>query len=147
MDYTNDFLEKAANIIDAALALKSSIEKQGYQYKDGMFLKTSGKTYCVCKRNVPTFEFKKGFVYEFGGLSVDMDYIVVVDGTDTYFDKDEFKSCFRMASDDETARGKPAFLYCGETVAWQDIPLYVRKHDYPYYFDKEGNDCFPEIVR
>lgn len=43
-------------------------------------------------------------------------------------------------------RNKIGFYYCGEEVSWNDIPLSIRKHDYPYYFDKNGNDCFPEVV-
>lgn len=40
-------------------------------------------------------------------------------------------------------RNKIGFYFCGEEVSWEQIPLLVRKADYPYYFDKEGNDCFP----
>lgn len=43
-------------------------------------------------------------------------------------------------------RNKIGFYYCGEEVSWNDMPLSVRKHDYPYYFDKDGNDCFPKVV-
>ena len=38
------------------------------------------------------------------------------------------------------------FYYAGKEVSWEEIPLYVRKHDYPYYFDEDGNDCYPEVV-
>lgn len=41
-------------------------------------------------------------------------------------------------------RDKKGFWFCGKEVSWNEIPLDVRKHDYPYYFDKEGRDCFPE---
>lgn len=37
------------------------------------------------------------------------------------------------------------FIYGGKEVHWDDIPLEIRKHDYPYYFDDEGNDCYPHI--
>ena len=40
-------------------------------------------------------------------------------------------------------RNKIGFYFAGEEVSWDQIPLSVRKHDYPYYFDKDGNDCFP----
>jgi len=43
-------------------------------------------------------------------------------------------------------RNKIGFYYCGEEVSWNDMPLNVRKHDYPYYFDKDGNDCYPKVV-
>jgi len=43
-------------------------------------------------------------------------------------------------------RNKIGFYFCGEEVSWNDMPLSIRKHDYPYYFDKDGNDCFPEVV-
>lgn len=47
---------------------------------------------------------------------------------------------------EEIGRNKIGFYYCGQEVSWNDMPLSIRKHDYPYYFDKNGNDCFPEIV-
>lgn len=31
----------------------------------------------------------------------------------------------------------------GCKVSWNEMPLDIRKHDYPYYFDKDGNDCYP----
>lgn len=43
------------------------------------------------------------------------------------------------------ARNEKGFYFAGEEVSWEEIPLSVRKHDYPYYFDKDGNDCFPII--
>lgn len=46
----------------------------------------------------------------------------------------------------EKERNKKGFWFCGEDVSWNEIPLGIRKHDYPYYFDKDGNDCFPEVV-
>ena len=40
------------------------------------------------------------------------------------------------------------FLYNGrDDVTWEEMPLEVRKHDYPYYFDKDGNDCFPFLQK
>ena len=48
--------------------------------------------------------------------------------------------------DIEEERNQKGFYYCGEEVSWNEIPLDVRKHDYPYYFDKNGNDRYPEIV-
>ena len=36
------------------------------------------------------------------------------------------------------------FIYDGrDDVLWDEIPLDIRKHDYPYYFDEYGEDCFP----
>ena len=43
-------------------------------------------------------------------------------------------------------RNKIRFYFLGEEVSWNQLPLWVRKHDYPYYFDKEGNDRYPEIM-
>lgn len=42
-------------------------------------------------------------------------------------------------------RNQKGFYFCGEEVSWEEIPLDVRKHDYPYYFDKNGNDCYPIV--
>lgn len=39
------------------------------------------------------------------------------------------------------------FYFAGEEVSREEIPLSVRKHDYPYYFDKEGRDCYPEVQK
>lgn len=39
-------------------------------------------------------------------------------------------------------RNKKGFYFNGEEVSWNEIPLNVRKHDYPYYFKGEL-DCFP----
>lgn len=30
-------------------------------------------------------------------------------------------------------------------VSWEEIPIDIRKKDYNYYFDNNGNDCFPII--
>lgn len=36
------------------------------------------------------------------------------------------------------------FMYNGrDDVTWDDLPLEVRKHDYPYYFNDSGEDCYP----
>lgn len=39
-------------------------------------------------------------------------------------------------------RNKINFYYNGKEVPWNEIPLDVRKHDYPYYF-KDDLDCYP----
>ena len=44
------------------------------------------------------------------------------------------------------ARNKKNFYFCGKEVSWEEIPIDVRKHDYPYYFDDNGNDCFPIVT-
>ena len=44
------------------------------------------------------------------------------------------------------ARNKKGFYFCGKEVSWEEIPIDVRKHDYPYYFDDNGNDCFPIVT-
>ena len=39
------------------------------------------------------------------------------------------------------------FIYDGrDDVTWNELPLEVRKHDYPYYFNKNGEDCYPYCV-
>lgn len=45
-----------------------------------------------------------------------------------------------------TERTKPGFMFNGnDSVSWEELPLSVRKDDYPYYFI--GNlDCYPFIV-
>lgn len=48
--------------------------------------------------------------------------------------------------DIENERNQKGFYFGGKRVSWNEIPLDVRKHDYPYYFDKNGNDCYPQIV-
>ena len=40
-------------------------------------------------------------------------------------------------------KNKGSFLYNGKEVTWNDLPLEIRKEDYPYYFDENGNDCYP----
>jgi len=45
----------------------------------------------------------------------------------------------------EIERNKIGFYFEGREVSWNDLPLSVRKHDYPYYFNKDGNDCFPNV--
>lgn len=36
------------------------------------------------------------------------------------------------------------FMYNGrDDVTWEELPLEVRKHDYPYYFNDSREDCFP----
>lgn len=42
---------------------------------------------------------------------------------------------------------KGSFLYNGKEVTWDDLPLETRKEDYPYYFDENGNDCYPVYQR
>ena len=43
-------------------------------------------------------------------------------------------------------RKETGFYFAGKEVSWEEIPLSIRKHDYPYYFDKDGNDCFPRVT-
>lgn len=39
---------------------------------------------------------------------------------------------------------KATFIFNGrDDVLWDELPLEVRKHDYPYYFNKAGEDCYP----
>ena len=61
----------------------------------------NGSKTCVCIRDVPygDFEFKKGSMYEFGGMTADMDYIVLIDSTNTYFTEDEFNSWFKLITE------------------------------------------------
>ena len=40
-------------------------------------------------------------------------------------------------------RTKPGFMFAGnDSVSWEELPLDVRKHDYPYYFIGDL-DCYP----
>ena len=43
------------------------------------------------------------------------------------------------------ARNEIRFRYSYKEApcSWNELPIEVRKHDYPEYFDKEGNDCYP----
>lgn len=42
---------------------------------------------------------------------------------------------------------KATFMYNGrDDVTWDELPIEVRKHDYPYYFNKAGEDCYPYIT-
>ena len=43
-------------------------------------------------------------------------------------------------------RNKINFYYDGKEVSWDEIPLDVRKHDYPYYF-KDDLDCYPLKIK
>lgn len=39
---------------------------------------------------------------------------------------------------------KATFIYNGrDDVTWDELPIEIRKHDYPYYFNKAGEDCYP----
>ena len=51
----------------------------------------------------------------------------------------------KKTSDEEIEKERNAklFVYGGEVISWNEIPLHIRKHDYPYFFDEEGNDCYP----
>ena len=43
-------------------------------------------------------------------------------------------------------RTKPGFMFSGnDSVSWEELPLQVRKHDYPYYFIGDL-DCYPFVV-
>ena len=42
------------------------------------------------------------------------------------------------------ARKTATFIYNGrDDVTWEELPLEIRKHDYPYYFNDKGEDCYP----
>lgn len=43
-------------------------------------------------------------------------------------------------------RNKKDFYYAGDEVSWNEIPLNVREHDYPYYFNGDL-DCYPFHVK
>lgn len=43
-------------------------------------------------------------------------------------------------------RNLKSFYYENKEVSWNELPLDVRKHDYPYYFDKNGVDHYPMII-
>lgn len=46
---------------------------------------------------------------------------------------------------ESSRKDKQAFIYLGDIVSWEDMPLEVRRDEYPWYFDEEGNDWFPYI--
>lgn len=58
---------------------------------------------------------------------------------------DKYSDCVREIKN-IIERNKKGFYFAGEEVSWEEIPLSVRKHDYPYYFDEKGNDCFPIVM-
>ena len=44
-------------------------------------------------------------------------------------------------------RTKPGFMFNGnDSVSWEELPLDVRKHDYPYYFIGDL-DCYPFVTK
>lgn len=43
-------------------------------------------------------------------------------------------------------RNLKSFYYENKEVSWNELPLDVRKHDYPYYFDENGVDHYPMIM-
>ena len=43
-------------------------------------------------------------------------------------------------------RNEINFYYNSREVSWNEIPLEVRKHDYPYYF-KDDLDCYPLKIK
>ena len=45
-------------------------------------------------------------------------------------------------------RRNSTFIYNGrDNVTWDELPLEVKKHDYPYYFNEYGEDCFPYVQK
>ena len=112
----NNFLENASKIVDAALALKKSMEQHGYVFHDGSFEPApEGEThqYCYCHTTpeeiLPhvdhSLAFSAGQFYQFRGIDEDGDYCVicVMNGkeTDRIFSAEDFHMCFRMATPKE----------------------------------------------
>lgn len=40
-------------------------------------------------------------------------------------------------------RKAKAFFCNHKTMSWEEMPIEIRKEVYPYYFDENGNDCYP----
>lgn len=102
--------------------------------------------YYLCTRTVvmhPTSEiaYRKGRVY----LSEIAGCITDEQGIRNHSWGTDGGNNFRLAKLEEIEPNKADFLYMHQHVTWNEMPLDVRKHDYPYYFDKDGNDCFPII--
>lgn len=102
-----------------------------------------------------TYKYK-GFIIEYWVQSCSSSYSVVYhhefvgfkDGKRVTSEKNQhhrYSDCVREIKN-IIERNKKGFYFAGEEVSWEEIPLNVRKHDYPYYFDKDGNDCFPIVM-
>ena len=55
-----------------------------------------------------------------------------------------YNNTINMKHTDE--RNLKSFYYENKEVSWNELPLDVRKHDYPYYFDENGVDHYPMIM-
>ena len=55
-----------------------------------------------------------------------------------------YNNTINMNHTDE--RNLKSFYYENKEVSWNELPLDVRKHDYPYYFDENGVDHYPMII-
>ena len=112
----NKFLENASKIVDAALALKKSMEQHGYVFHNGSFEPApeyDTHQYCYChtapEEILPHVEcslgFSRGKLYEFHGIDEEGDYLIKGDlddnETDRFFSPEDFHMCFRMATPKE----------------------------------------------
>lgn len=114
------FLENASKIVDAALALKKSMEQNGYAFRNGSFepIQKDTHQYCYC-HTVPeeilphvdhSLGFSRGKLYEFHGIDEEGVYHVKGDlddnETDRIFTDEDFYMCFRMATPKECEKAK-----------------------------------------
>ena len=59
---------------------------------------------------------------------------------------EELKESENLVNYINNERNKINFYYDGKEISWNEIPLDVRKHDYPYYF-KDDLDCYPFKIK
>ena len=57
-----------------------------------------------------------------------------------------FKNIIDKIKNTNDNKGKD-FFYNGQEVSWEGLPLEVRKHDYPYYFDSKGKCTYPNKAK
>ena len=59
---------------------------------------------------------------------------------------EELKESENLVNYINNERNRINFYYDGKEISWNEIPLDVRKHDYPYYF-KDDLDCYPFKIK
>lgn len=86
---------------------------------------------------------KDGFIYPRYKLGE-----TFIDHVDHFEDDTEYDVFvpIKKVYPDENPRKVKNFHYLGEIVSWEELPMDVREHDYPYYFNEKGEDCYPNKV-
>lgn len=134
-----NFLENASKIVDAALALKKSMEQHGYAFHNGSFERVpedDTHQYCYC-HTVPeeilphvdhSLGFSRGKLYEFCGIDDEGDYHVRGDmddnETNRFFSAEDFHMCFRMATPKECEQAKS-----GKAITVRDYIEHLKTLD------------------